>query len=901
MPLTAGTRVGPYEVITLLGEGGMGQVYRARDTKLGRDVALKVLPALVANDPDRLARFRREAQVLASLNDPHIAQIYGFEDAGGTHALVMELVDGPTLAERIALGPLSVTDTLPIARQIAAALEAAHEQGIVHRDLKPANVKVREDGTVKVLDFGLAKALAPAGESGVDAASSPTITTPAMTELGMILGTAAYMSPEQARGRPVDKRADIWAFGVVLFEMLTRRRLFDGETVSDTLAAVLRQEIDWRALPADTPSPVRRVLARCLERDPKQRLRDIGDAAIDLLVTAEPSATAPPAIPARTATGRVWRVLPWMAAAALLVALAWTLTRGRAAGSVATLELAIPPPAGADFLIGVNSGSAIVSPDGTTVAFVAPDHGVSRLWVRSLARDDAHPLSGTDGAYYPFWAPDSRRIAFFAGERLSVATLGAGLPAVVAPAALGRGGTWTDRGVIIFAPNPGGGLVTVPASGGTVTPLTTLDAARGENAHYWPVALPGGRDFLYFVRSAQPENDGIYLGHLDGRPASRLVSSLSSGIYAPPRRRGDPGDVLWAQDGQLLAQPLDIESGSLVGTPSPIATGVAVDAAQLGLYASVSRTGVLVWVSAHAFDLEMTLVDREGHPLKTLSFPSEAGGVIGQPTFSPDGSKILFTRFDRGSSNIWLHDVASGTTSRVTSDTGFDEMPRWSPDGRSVAYERETPDLSIVVRRLDGSVAPLVIPITGGTAAFAFTLDGTSIIVAGHEGDGLDLHAIPLAAAPPAPVAVTRASFLPLLSISPDGRWIAFTSVANNAPRITVARLVQGAAGPALGAQRAVVAVNGVGSHWRRDGHEIVYESGDAVAAVPVATSGEAITIGAPTRLFATASNRFADWAASPDHSRFVVVTAPNAVHQPLRVLTEWDARIGAAAERAAP
>jgi Tol biopolymer transport system component len=906
MPLTPGARVGSYDVAALIGAGGMGEVYRARDTKLNRDVALKILPPLVANDPDRLARFRREAQVLAALNDPHIAQIYGFEDSGHTHALVMELVEGPTLAQQIAQGALPVTAALAIARQIAAALDTAHEHGIVHRDLKPANVKVREDGTVKVLDFGLAKALAPAGESNVDVANSPTMSAHA-TELGMILGTAAYMAPEQARGRPVDKRADIWAFGVVLFEMLTGRQLFTGETVSDTLAAVLRQEIDWTLLPAGTPTGVRRLLQRCLERDRRQRLRDIGDAAIVLETPDEAPARAADAI-----APRGWRSprLAWtlaalasVVAAALAGALVWTRARDRTVTPAPAFDLAIIPPDGADFGIGVNVGSATVSPDGTTVAFIAPVGGAPRLWIRSLSHDDAHPLPGTDNAYYPFWAPDSRRIAFFANGRLLATSVDAGLPSVLAPATLGRGGAWTDRGVIIFAPVGGGSLFTVSDTGGDAKPLTTLDTARGENAHYWPVALPGTDAFLYFVRSAQPEHNGIYFGHLDGRPATRVISSLSSGLYAPGRRPGEPGYLLWAQDRQLLAQPLDIATGTLTGAPSTVAGDVAVDNAQLSLYASVSRTGDLVWVSARAADTALALVDRSGRPLKTLPLPAEAQGEISQPLFSPDGTKILFTHVAGGSADIWLHDLTAGATSRVTSGPGFKERPEWSPDGRRVAYKVGLAGSAtkIVVQRLDGATAPLEIPLALGrqlSASFTFAPDGLSLIVAAtraDRADGLELHTVPLDGPPPAPVAFSGASsgVGSRISIAPDGRWIAFGSVLNGKRSIFVARLVRTPDGFTLGAQRVTIAGEGGTSIpvWRRDGREITYAVNGHVLAASVTTNGDAITIGPATSLFATASS---SWPAmSPDGTRFAIVDQPNAVHQTLHVLTNWYAQLG--------
>jgi serine/threonine-protein kinase len=483
-----------YRITAKLGQGGMGEVWRATDTKLGRDVAIKFLPDSFAQDPDRLARFTREAHVLASLNHPNIAAIYGVED----QALVMELVEGPTLAERIAQGPIPLSEALPIARQIAEALEYAHERRVVHRDLKPANVKVTPEGRVKVLDFGLAKAMtseSPAAYSAASPMSSPTVTIRAgASVMGTILGTAAYMSPEQARGQAVDKRSDIWSFGVVLFEMLTGQQVFKGETVSDTLAAVLKSDPDWARLSPDTPVPMRVLLRRCLERDRKKRLRDIGDAFLE-----EAGYADEPAAPRH-------RLSYWWPVGIALLGLA-TPVLG-VLGSARFREqpqpgfqLSLLPPEKAAFtpVQGQNGGAAI-SPDGSTLAFVATKEGRTLLWLRRLYSLTAHPLTGTENAYSPFWSPDNHFLGFFAGGQLKRIEVAGGPPQVICDAAIGRGGTWNRQGTIVF-----GGidrtLYRVPAVGGQPVKLTTLDSARQENAHYWPEFLPDGKHFLYLARS----------------------------------------------------------------------------------------------------------------------------------------------------------------------------------------------------------------------------------------------------------------------------------------------------------------------------------------------------------------------------------------------------------------
>ena len=543
MLLAPGSRLGAYEVVGSLGAGGMGEVYRARDTRLNRDVALKVLPELFAADADRLARFTREAQTLAALNHPNIAHIHGLEEfpppgpgQAGVRALAMELVDGDDLSDIIRRGPLPLADALPIAAQIANALEAAHEHGIVHRDLKPANTKVRPDGTVKVLDFGLAKAASPAlALSGGAPLPSPTMTSPAMTAMGVVLGTAAYMAPEQARGKPVDRRADIWAFGVILMEMLTGRRLFDGETVSDVMVAVMTAPVDLASLPADVPSRVRELIARCLERDPRRRLRDIGEARVALEspatdITASSVGTIAGGQPLVSVPSRRW-MLPWAIAG---VSLALAATAGalwlRAASTPTAsqrLLLEIGPPFGEELVIQSNAGAAVVSPDGSMVAFATHGAAGRRLYVRSLMTGEARALSGTEEAYYPFWSPDSRSLGFFGSSKLLTVSVAGGLPEAIADIQQGRGGTWTDKGQILFTPRGGGIIHRVSERGGPVEAITALDAGRGENAHYWPVALPGGGSFLYFVRSTRPENNGIYLRSLDGKTASRTAGDLT--------------------------------------------------------------------------------------------------------------------------------------------------------------------------------------------------------------------------------------------------------------------------------------------------------------------------------------------------------------------------------------
>ena len=604
--LTAGTKLGPYEILSALGAGGMGEVYRARDTKLNRDVAIKVLPDLFANDPDRLARFKREAQVLASLNHPHIAAIYGLEDADGMRALVLELVEGPTLADRIAQGPIPLDEALPIARQIADALEAAHEQGIIHRDLKPANVKVTPEGKVKVLDFGLAKALgtgtaeaAPyAGDGanvgrpfrGADAANSPTLTTPAATLAGVILGTAAYMSPEQARGKPVDRRADIWAFGCVLFEMLAGRQAFDtGETVSDAIAAILTREPDVTALPASTPAHIRTLLRRCLQKDPQKRLPHIGIARLEIDEgPADTTALLQPAVAPRkgllSSAGLAWSVAAVLLLAA--TALAATMYVRRAPDDSHVYRTTILLPA---HLMGSPATRLALSPDGRRLAFVAPDPtGRPMLWVRPLDGLTAQPLPGTESGQAPFWSPNGRFIAFFAGGKLKKIDASGGPALTLCDATSATPGTWNRDDVILFTPTPGSPISRVAAAGGTPSPVTLIDTKAGEGRHAFPYFLPDGRHFLYLALNGGNAPLGVYAGLLDSTDRKRLLDGGANAMYAQ-------GFLVFLREATLMAQAFDAARLELTGDPAPLAESVQIgNPTRTGTFA-VSEAGVLVY------------------------------------------------------------------------------------------------------------------------------------------------------------------------------------------------------------------------------------------------------------------------------------------------------------------
>src|SRR5262245_4512471 len=495
MPLSLGTRLASYEIVAPIGAGGMGEVYRAQDTNLGREVAIKVLPEASAHDPERLARFEREAKTLASLNHPNIAIIHGLERADNVLAIVMELVEGLTLADRIAHGPIPVDEALPIAKQIAEALEAAHEQGIIHRDLKPANIKLRPNGTVRVLDFGLAKAVEPPGLQSSSQSMSPRITTPAMTQMGMILGTAAYMSPEQAKGKPVDKRSDVWAFGCVLYEMLTRSRAFSGEEVTE----VLRADVDWTKLPDLHPRLVE-VLKRCLRKDPGRRPRDIGDLRIELdEVSADPEGMS---LVATADGGKALTSRRTLAMAslvgfltALIVTVAFWTTRPLSEAEPPALSFHVTPPANTEFQFSPSGGGSAISPDGRTVAFVAVTNGTPRLWIRALDSLTAHELPDTDGAKQPFWSPDSGSIGFFTSNDLRRIDISGQKAVILARALDARGGTWNADGTIVFNPVGRGPLYQISASGGGPAPLTTMSAA--EYSQRWPTFLPDGRQFLY--------------------------------------------------------------------------------------------------------------------------------------------------------------------------------------------------------------------------------------------------------------------------------------------------------------------------------------------------------------------------------------------------------------------
>jgi eukaryotic-like serine/threonine-protein kinase len=848
MPLSVGERLGTYEILAPIGAGGMGEVYRAKDSKLKREVALKVLPDLFAGDPERLARFEREAKVLASLNHPNIAQIYGVEE----RALVMELVEGRTLH-----GPLPLETALNYVRQIADALEAAHDKGIVHRDLKPANIMITPAGVVKVLDFGLAAV--PQSFDPSNPANSPTLTI-SPTRAGMIVGTAAYMSPEQARGNAVDKRADIWAFGVVLYEMLTGKPLFEGETVSDTLAQVLTKEPDWEQVPAR----VRRLLEACVQKDARQRLQALGDWRL-LLTDGQPQATAP------SRSWLVW-VLATVAAAFALIAAALAFVYFREKPPVKEMvRFEIPAPADATF----DSGPA-VSPDGRNIAFIAI--GADRkpmLWVRSLDAEEARPLAGTEDAGSPFWSPDSRFLAFWNGEKLEKIEATGGPAQTLCDAASFASGFWTSDNRILFGTQ--GPLQVVSAAGGMPMPLTTLDHSRNEILHAAPSMLPDGHHFVYWRFSIPTENGGVYVGSLDAKPEQqsnkRLLAGTSAAGYVPTPQAGNaPGFLLFARGftllsgasgNTLLAQPFDPQRLELSGEAVPIAEQVTS--------ASASSTGVLAFRTGEIRgNSQLTWYDRKGSALSTVG----EVGEYRELALSPDQTRVAYWR--RG--DLWLFEFARGVNTKFTFGS-ISEYPAWSADGSRIAF--------VSIRGSEYGIYQKASNLAGqeellyrsleskGQANWAS--DGRFLVYHAPNSNGkqADLWILPMggSAMDRKPLSFLRTEFDECCGrFSPDGRWVAY--VSNQSGRYEIYVLPFDASNPGSPASGGLHQVSKDGGdyvRWSGDGKGLFYVAPDGyLMSVDVNAAGGAFQTGAPQRLFKSPASPDA-WDVSADGKRFLI------------------------------
>ncbi len=886
MTLMPGIRLGPYEVLSTLGAGGMGEVYRARDTKLNRDVAIKVLLPAVANDPDRLARFSREAQVLASLNHPNIAHIYGVEDADGTRALVMELVEGPTVADRIVQGAIPLDQALPIAKQIAEALEAAHETGIIHRDLKPANIKVRPDGTVKVLDFGLAKAMDPTASSIASATMSPTLSMHA-TQAGIILGTAAYMSPEQAAGKPVDKRSDLWAFGVVLLEMLTGRPVFGGETISHVLASVLKDEPDWAALPANTPAPIRRLLRRCLEKDRRRRLESAADARLDIdEALAAPSVEASAgSVAAQPAAWR--RALPWALASALglAVVLQWAPWR-EAPATPPSVRFQIPTP-------GTSAAEMFtLSADGRYLAFIASTGGPNALWLRDMEVLESHALAGTDGARYPFWSPDGRYLGFFAEGKLKKIAVAGGPPQTLCDATEGRGGTWNRDGVIVFSSGPTSPLFRVSAAGGVPAPVTTLVAGGSAGGHRFPVFLPDGVHLLYSVGSDQPDSAGLYLGALEGGTPVRLLPDVTNALYAPPAARGGRGYLVFRREETLMAQPFDAKTLKSTGEMFPIAAQVPTSVnSGFGAF-SVSASALAYRTGGAISNRVLVWMDRAGKRLGAVAKPGAIGGV---PTLSPDETTAAVGIVSGSQSDIWLQDLKRDVIGRFTFHPGVNVNPVWSPEGNRLVFAREelgSYSFDIYQKAAAGNGQEILL-LRAGVNGFPldWSPDGKWILYAQTgQKTALDLWLLPLEG-DRTPIPYLQTPFNETArngAFSPDGRWIAYQSDESGQNQVYVQTI------PASGAKYQISTAGGTQPTWRRDGKELFYVSTDQkLMAVSIAL-GARVEPGTPQALFPVSQvGPVTGYAPSRDGQRFLVnvpAGAEGVAAPPITVVLNWTA-----------
>jgi eukaryotic-like serine/threonine-protein kinase len=860
--LTRGSRLGSFEIVSPLGAGGMGEVWRATDQRLERDVALKMLPADLVAHPDRVSRFEREARLLASLSHPAIATLFGAERIDGRIVLVMELADGEDLARRLRRGPIPLDEALSIARQVAEALEAAHDKGIVHRDLKPANVKVAPDGRVKVLDFGLAKAWDEKG-AGSDDSEAPTITDTG-TSAGLVVGTAAYMSPEQARGRPVDRRTDVWAFGVLLFEMLTARRLFAGETRSDTLAAVLAREIDWSPLPATTPPSVRRLLSRCLSRDAKHRLHDIADARIELEdreeIAAEALAARRPSLLARVAPGVIAGAVVVLAAAPLL------RNRAPAVPMAPIVRFALSPP-----VPGFFEAYPALSPDGRWLAYVlVSDKGPSSLWLHSFATGTARPVPGTEDAFEPFWSPDGRSVAFFAGGELRTLDVASGAVQSVCAAPDPRGGTWGSRGEILFGTTSVAGLRRVKLGDGSVDVVTELDSKRGMQSHRFPWFLPDGRHYVFTVLGNE-DVSGLYFGDTAGSGYRKLGPDFSRAAY------DSRGYLLFVRAGTLVAQRFDPQRGAFAGDPSPVAAqSIGANIGAESWFAAGS-SAVAYRPSARQ-STRLLWVDRAGSVVGEVTSP----GAYMEPQLSPDGRKVVteVQAPEKTRIELWVYETTGRDRGqRLPTDARVALFPLWSPDQRWIVYRARGPGMgegAVARRAVSGAVRDeVLVPAGPARMPCAWSPDGrTVLLMQFSKTSGADLWTVDAEAPHALRPVLERPGNQGHASFSPDGRLLAYTSDEDRQPQVFVETF------PPSGARWQITTGGGDYASWRADGREIYYVGVDrTLYAVPVRSLAP-LTVGPAERLFRVEGARIyvtgprGFYGPAPDGRRFLVARA---------------------------
>ncbi len=858
--ITVGQKLSFYQILAPLGAGAMGAVWRARDTRLAREVAIKVLPEEFAAGQERLRRFEREARVLATLNHPNVAQIHGVDQVGDTCFLVLELVPGQTLEERLRRGALPLDEALDVCRQIAEGLEAAHETGVIHRDLKPANVRITPQGLVKVLDFGLAKPM----RAGVDAKSTDSVLS---TEQGRLIGTPAYMAPEQARGRSIDRRVDVWAFGCVLFECLTGKRIFDGESLGDVLASVLEHEPDWTALPGGTPARVREVLRRCLAKDARVRLRDIGEARVALEAPHDPSGSAS----REPVSDRRWMWIAALASAAGLAAALWAVRTSRsgsasaAALPVTRVGIAIPH---ADVIAPVVGTLVLtLSPDGRTVAYCAQRDGVPQLFLRRLDEREPTLVAGSANAHNPFFSPDGQWIAFFAAEQLKKASVRGGDPLDLCAATASRSGVWLEDGSIVLSPSQAAPLHRISSVGGELVPLTQLDASRRERTHRWPSALPGGEWVLFVAGTLDLPADyaRAQVCAVSVRTGERrdVFAGASMAKYSPS------GHLLLGRPGEIFAAPFDLASLRVTGSELPVVDGVLSEKTTGAVHFDLSREGTLAYVSeVPGFDAsELVWIDRAG-AVEPLPVPAQA---YRYPRLSPDEKQVLVSIGEATTGgDVWLLDLERAAFNRLTYEQ-HRVLPQWSPSGAEIAYGNNLHAFRLEVRALAQDAVPRSIAVGEDLISYptGWHPDGSGIFFFYFGNPKSDIQFIAVdGATPPRAIAPDDSAQWGAV-MSPDGRWLAFVSNESGEDEVFVRSWSRPAA------KWQVSRSGGTKPVWARDGKELFYTRGRKLLSVAVDLRGPDFSAGPARELFELPVTRGApkeltNYDVSGDGQRFL-------------------------------